>query len=454
MQVREMPQSAEAEVCVLGSMLLDPDTIPEAREIVGVDDFYRPAHRTIFDALCKMHQAGSAIDLVIFQNYLTDNGQLEKVGGIEYVDDIVSGVPSAANLKYYAGIVREKSALRQLIGIGTKLADRAYHPEGSAEGLIDETQQRLIEQDARHKRMAGNVADAGEISGAVLKRTEEVWRNPDCFVGLKTGISILDKATGGLRPGNYAVLAGVTGKGKTTLATSITESVCRQGKAVLYISAEMTPAELMERMLAAKSDIYLSRIRNGRLRDGDVNNDWGRLADADAKIAQWKLRIIGKPLSVPEIAAAVRKFGQDLHRPVDLVVIDYLQKMKGPGNSRYEQVSGVSGNLKNMALDLGVPLLVLAQLRREVGQSGRKPCLHDLKETGETENDADVVLLLHHPPDNGPDVFDQDQYEVWLKIDKNRNGPETPWPSETENQKGAIRLKWKPSVTRFSWPVE
>ncbi|MDY7011197.1 MAG: replicative DNA helicase [Planctomycetota bacterium] len=448
--VREIPQSIEAEICVIGSMMLSPDCIPDVAEVVRSADFMRPSHRVIFDALCKMHRAGKAIDLVTLPDYLASAGLLDKAGGADYLSDIVSGVPSAAAWRHYAETVCEKSKRRQLIAIGDELADQASHPGSEVSDLLDRFQSKLYALDAREVRLSGAVADAGDVSADVLKRTENAWRNPDCFVGLRTGIASVDKATGGLRPGNYAVLAAVTSGGKTSLACSIAAAVCKKGMSVLFVSAEMTPAELMERFVAAESGVFLSRIRNGRLREG--TDDWDRLTKADAIIAQWKLRIIGRSMTVAEIAASARKFQNDLRRPVDFIIVDYLQRIKGGGRTRYEQVSSVSADLKLVALDLGVPILALAQLRREVGQVGRLPCLHDVKESGEIENDADLILLLHHPESAEPDAFDS--LPVWLKIDKNRNGPCTPWPNANGDMRGSIVLKWKPSVTRFSWPVE
>ncbi len=446
--MRVPPQSIQAEACVLGSMMLDPSCVPQVTDILAAESFYRPAHQLIFRVLVEMSQQGKPLDLVTARDEMLARKLLDQIGGDHYLVALAEGVPTAANVVYYAGIVRDRAMLRGLIVAMTDAVQRAFSPmDQPATELIAEAQTALValEQHAGGER-ACQTSDAAPAYDAIVERAHERQR-AGASVGLMTGYHRLDEALGGLRPGNLSILAAVTGAGKTTVACSITAQLCLRGASVLYISGEMPWAELMERFAAAQVGIPLGRFRQAALEE----DDYRRLADARDGIRAWSLRMVGRPMRVAEIGAELRRFRMDLRRPVDLVVVDYLQKMRGrPGfKSRYEEVSGISNDLKALALDMGVPVLAAAQLRREVGQQARPPGMHDLKESGELENDADHVLLLHNP-EMGQRA--DGSFRIWLKVAKNRSGNTTPWPADKPGE--GVELAWWPTVTRMDDAAE
>lgn len=428
------PQDIDAEACVVGACILDPRCIQQVQSLIGTEDFYRPAHQTIWRAVSDMHDRGEPIDLVTFKNELVRLGQLDAVGGIDYIVSILEGVPNAGNADYYAKIVRDKSMLRSAIVVGQELVRDGFAAQQSAGELIADT---LLDLDRIAQRSVGQAwqrMDARQAVDLVLQQT----RQPAKQRMVKFGYSSLDLLVGGLRGGDYAILAGTTSSGKTNLALNFVRQICAAGSAVYVLSAEMRPDQLMQRLVAMESGVPMWKIRGGRI--AESMTDGPLLEDAAESIRQWDLHIDCVSRSPRAICTAVKTFMHDIGRPVDLVVLDYFQKLRSGGKyvKRYEMFSEVSNELKQLALtELNVPILAISQFGRDVGKEGRLPSKYDLKETGEIENDADLIMLLHNSGTTRREsgrILD----EIWLKVDKQRQGMVNCWPSD--GGRGAIAI--------------
>ena len=425
--VQTPPHNIEAEVCTLGSMMLDARVIPSVQSVVKAAHFFRPAHQSIFEMLCEMFGEGKPVDLVSVREELEACGQLKAVGGIEYVTDLVSGVPNALNAAYYAGRVLEKARLREIITAACETRDAAYEPSAKADNVLGAWQQRAFGiSDKRHVR----IQDAKDLAAGVLERAQTPG------LGLKLGIPPVDFATGGLRPGNYCILAARPGRGKTTLACNITSWLCQRKEPVLFVSMEMSQAEITDRLAC-----LLANVDGRVLRCGGCNaQQYDALKLATDCIRHWPLRLDCESATVAAISAQLRRFRYEIGKP-SLVVVDYFQLLTGPGRSRYEMFSEASRALKVMFGEHELPGLVLAQFRRPLeGQQAKQPHKGQLKETGALEQDADAILLLHS---NVP-VDHQGANEVWGCLDKNRHGPELGWPDEGGTP---IRFQWLPGYS-------
>jgi replicative DNA helicase len=443
---RTPPQDIEAEVAVLGSCILDVSTHPAVQQIVGPDDFVRPAHRILYQHVLALDNSA---DLVSLKGRLRDAGQLEAVGGIEYAGLILESTPSAANAEYYAGVVRDKAILRRLIDLARGLADGAYHAE-DPEDLIRQASQDLY---AQHQRLCSRDEwnmGVQEAADAALAHAEKVQLDPDAYGGLRFGFEVIDRKSGGMQKGERWILAAPSGAGKTSFAGSC---VCRwadQGKCGLVVSGEMNAQSLGKRYLQALANVSGSRMRDGRLEA----TDWQRLHDARQRMRDWRLQFAGPGLTVHEIAMRARQASNSWSAELHFVVVDYLQIMHAEGNGIYEQTTALSRGLKRLALELNCPLLVLSQYDRSAvkGRNGL-PNMHFLKGSGDIENDSDGVLLLHVPEeiDTKTDHNAEPYREAWLRIAKLRDGGATPWPDDmTYDDPNVQRARWYPRRTWFT----
>jgi replicative DNA helicase len=372
--------------------------------------------------------------LVTFRDELARTENLDAVGGIEYVMAIVEGVPNAQNIAYYAKIVRNMSMLRSAIVIAADLDRKAYSGAAVADDVIASSVlglDSILQRSSRSGWQRMSAAQAVDVVLSDSKATES--KEP-----VKFGYRTLDTLVGGLRGGDYGVLAGVTSAGKTTLALNIVRNICANGKAVYFLSAEMRPDQLMQRLIATVSGVPLWKIRGGRV--AESMTDQAYLEEAAEHIRSWNLSIDCVSRSPRQICTAAKTYMHEIRGPVDLVVIDYFQKLRLTSRymKRYEMFSEISSALKQIALvELDIPILALSQFGRDVGKDERLPTRYDLKETGEIENDADLVMLLHRSPtvrhEDGR-VLD----EIWLKVDKQRQGMTNCWPCDGGH--GAITL--------------
>ena len=452
MSDRVPPNSIQSEACVLGSMMLAGECHADVFALVGADDFYRPAHRVIFGAIADLAGRGSPADLVTMQAELERRGELAAVGGIEYVAALVEGVPTHANAGHYSQIVRDMSTKRRMIVVAGELYNAGFDGAITADELLEQAQQAVYGLDTRVAAATAKDMLLGEAAAAAMAEAEAAGE-AGTVIGANSGIPALDAITGGLRPGEIMTLGGRTGGGKSTLAYNYSAHIAKAGGAVVIVSGEMPPKQMAKRFLQAEAEVGGNKLRGGRLGP----EDWDALNAATIELTKWRVLLIGRRLTVPQIAAMARRASVRWRQALGLVVIDYIQIMQShQGRSRYEQTTAMSEAVKALAMDLEVPVLSISQFGREAvryreGQAVKPPTMHDLKESGSLENDSDFVVLLHKPePERTHHEFGQpDSIEVWLRVAKGRETGETRWPVEHGEQTGGIVLKWYPGWTKF-----
>ena len=419
-------------MCVLGSMMLDSNSIPIARELLSIDDFFRPEHQILWQHMISRDD--KIVDLVLLREKLENDGNLEKVGGIQYIVSLVEGVPSAANIKYYAGIVRDKSRGRKLLSIANKISNDAFDNIEPDE-IIKTAQTAMLDflSDAQ------NFYSIGQAASCFVTDAEESMSGGQTK-GLSYYIPDLDFATGRLLPGEMVILAGKPGTGKTSMVMTVVLNLCRAGYNGIVINAEMSSKQLAGRVTTAIASVDGNEVRRGKIDESELQ----RLKDAEKEVADFKLMIIDRACTIEEISMHVRKWRHNWGQ-VDFVVVDYIQQMKTPGNkSRYEAVTDMARGLKDIALVNNVGMYALAALRKV---DDRRPTNEDLKDSGEIEYAADQIILLHQPEPvvlvrqlHDPPVLNV--YPVWAKVSKDREGSQTPWPDMGKGQEFGIRLRF------------
>jgi len=416
---RVPPHSAEAEACVLGSMILEPSTIDIVVHITRAEDFFRPAHRLIFEQLCQMHNAGKPIDLVTLNEALSRSKVLERVGGADYLVALAEGVPSTASVEYYARMVRDKALLRNLIAANQQVLQDAYESQDDAAEILDRAEHTIFEIASRQ------IGDHAKSIESLLQQTFETLSNADgsMVTGLATGYFKLDELTAGLQNGEMIVLAARPSMGKTALACNMAEYMAvEDGQAVLIFSLEMSKEQLAQRFLCARS-----RFNSAKLRRGNISaEDWTQLQMAAGDLEKAPIFIDDSAeLNILQLRAKARRMKAS--HDLKCVFIDYLQLMSSFRRieSRQQQIAEISRGLKALARELNIPIVVLSQLNRgPEGREGHRPRMSDLRESGAIEQDADVVMLLHREdyyhrgePDYEPTNITE------LNVAKQRNGP-------------------------------
>ena len=416
---RVPPQDLAAEQSVLGGMLLSKDAIADVIETMAPADYYRPAHETIHAAILALYGRQEPADPITVAAELTKRGELERVGGTGYLHTLVNSVPTAANAEYYAEIVHERAVLRRLTVAGTRIAGMGYAAEGDVDEIVNAAQAEVMA--VAQQRSEENVAPLMDGMDITLGKVEDRKLNKGKITGIPTGFADLDALTQGLQPGQLIVIAARPAIGKSTLALDFlrSASITHRLTSVMF-SMEMGREEIQLRGLSAEGRIALHHLRSGDMTD----EDWGGAARAISRMTDAPMLIDDTPnQSTLSIAARCRKIKQ--RRGLDLVVVDYLQLMGGAGGrraeSRQQEVSDMSRNLKLLAKQLEVPVIALSQLNRGPEQrSDKKPMLSDLRESGSIEQDADVVILLHRE-----DAYEKETRagEADLIVAKHRNGP-------------------------------
>jgi replicative DNA helicase len=432
------PQSIEAEMCLLGSMLLDPTGTAAIASTVNVGQFYRPAHGLVFTAILALQRASSPVDIVFVRNELERTGNLAKVGGVEYIVQLAEGVPNAANAEYYAKIVTEKATLREIIVMGNSLSSEAFEPGADVEELIRRARDKVYSLTTGETSKATAV-DMWRAAEEAAKRADDIKAGL-IAPGLLTGIPRVDQVTGGMQPGDLWVLGGSTSSGKTALAVQFAGNTAEAGEGALCISAEMTRHQYANRVMQSRGQIDGWALRTGEL------NDWQRQTRVEI-IEQLKTRhfaIVDRSQNMAEVQAHAQVLGMRWGRCPRLIVVDYLQLMRSMGgDNRAQEVSGIAWACKEMAMKLECSVLLLSQLDRTAtkGHSGH-PTIHNLKESGDIENHANVILLMHRLKD---DLDLDGTTPVHLRVAKSRDGERTPWPPEN----GGISLRFRPRFTLF-----
>src|SRR6266851_2109230 len=437
---RTPPHSVEAEQGVLGSMLISPrDTIAECVEKINEEYFYVPAHRTIYDVLVELWNAGQAIDLITFTQVLRDRNLLDSVGGAGLVTNLFTFVPTAANVQYYLEIVRDKFILRQSISAATESVRRAYEEQDEVDSLLDEVEQKIF--DVGEDRFKGQMLSMKDHAMQAIETIEKLYERKGSITGISTGFVEFDRMTSGLHPSEMVVIAARPSMGKTALAMNIAEFVAINEKLPVGVfSLEMSSQQLVQRMLCSRARVNLQRVRDGFLGE----RDFPSLTAAASKLAEAKIFIDDSPsLEILELRAKARRL--KAQQDIELVLIDYLQLLRSATRrakeNRQLEISEISAGLKALAKELNIPVIVVAQLNRQPEQrTGGKPRLSDLRESGSIEQDADLVGLLVRP-----ELYEEDEEarvekagEAELIIAKQRNGPV-----------GEIPLTFLKEYTRF-----
>ena len=438
------PQNIEAEQAVLGAIFLNTDALADAMEYVEADDFYRRAHQILFQAMVDLNNDGEAIDVLTVQNYLTTNNQLDDVGGVAYIAELATSVPTAANAGYYAKIVEEKSMLRRLISTATNIITQANNGDDDVPSLLDSAERQIMDVSERRNRSGFR-----EIKD-VLNDVDRLSQQSEDITGLPTGYREFDKMTAGLQPDNLIILAARPAVGKTAFALNIAQNVATStDTSVAIFSLEMSAESLVNRMLCAEGSINANHLRTGQLDEGE----WQNLIVAMGALSNTSIFIDDTPgIKMAEIRAKCRRLAKEKGN-LGLVVIDYLQLIEGSNKeSRQQEVSEISRQLKKLAKELSVPILALSQLSRGVEQrQDKRPVLSDIRESGSIEQDADIVAFLYRDDyyergeskseedGDDQDSLNQDVGEVELIIEKNRAGA-----------RGTVKLLFIKSYNKFS----
>jgi len=420
---RTPPQDIEAEQSVLGGMLLSKDAIADVIEVLRGNDFYRPAHQLIYDAVLDLYGRGEPADAVTVAAELSRAGTIARVGGHPYLHTLISGVPTAANAGYYAAIVAERAILRRLVEAGTRIVQMGYGAAGgegmagTVDDVVDRAQAEIYE--VTERRASEDYIRIEDLLQVTMDELERIQVN-DGHGGVPTGFEQLDEMLHGLHPGQMVVVAGRPGSGKSTLAMDFARSAAIKHRAATVIfSLEMSKQDIMMRLFSAEARVKLNDLRSGRMSD----DDWRKIALRSSELAEAPLFIDDSPnLTMMEIRAKSRRLKQ--RHGLKLIVIDYMQLMTSGKRveSRQQEVSEFSRAMKLLAKELDVPVVALSQLNRGPEQrTDKKPMLSDLRESGSIEQDADVVLLVHRE-----DMYERESPragEADIIIAKHRNGP-------------------------------
>ncbi|MGP7959280.1 replicative DNA helicase [Sanguibacter sp. A247] len=416
---RTPPQDVAAEQSVLGGMLISKDAIADVVEELKGNDFYRPAHELIYDAIMDLYGRGEPADAITVLAELTKRGEVGRIGGAPYIHELIAMVPTAANAGYYARIVRERAILRRLVEAGTRIVQLGYAADGGdVDEIVNNAQAEVYA--VTETRASEDYVILGEVLGATVDEIEAAGSRGEGMVGVPTGFADLDKLTNGLHPGQMIVIAARPAIGKSTLAIDFVRSAAiKSNQAAVVFSLEMSKTEITMRLLAAEARVHLQKLRNGSMSD----DDWQKLAGTMGRISEAPLFIDDSPnMSLMEIRAKCRRLKQ--RHDLKLVVIDYLQLMTSGKRveSRQQEVSEFSRALKLLAKELEVPVIALSQLNRGPEQrTDKRPAMSDLRESGSIEQDADMVILLHRE-----DAYEKESPragEADLIVAKHRNGP-------------------------------
>lgn len=437
--LRVPPHSVEAEQSVLGGLLLDNGAWDRIADVLNDDDFYRFDHKLIWQHISRLIGLGRPADVVTVNESLTTANKADEVGGLVYLNSLAHNTPSAANIRRYAEIVRERSMLRKLVSVADEIAANAFNPQGKeARQLLDEAESRVFQIAQEGARGSEGFKEIQPLLAEVVERIDELYhREGDSDVtGVPTGFTDLDRMTSGLQPGDLVIVAGRPSMGKTSLAMNIGEHVAiDQGLPVAVFSMEMGAVQLAMRMVGSVGMLDQHRIRTGKL----TADDWPRLTAAVQRVQEAQIYIDETPaLSSMEVRARARRLARQCGQ-LGMIIIDYMQLMSAnsAGENRATEISEISRSLKGLAKELNCPVIALSQLNRSLEQRpNKRPVMSDLRESGAIEQDADLILFIYRDEVYNPDSPDKGSAEII--IGKQRNGPI-----------GTVRLTFQGASTRF-----
>jgi replicative DNA helicase len=435
------PHSIEAEQSVIGGLLLENEALDKIADILSAQDFYQHDHKTIFEHIAKLIERNRPADIVTVAESLESTAELSQVGGIAYLGALAQNTPTAANIRRYAEIVRERHIMRKLVGVGSGIAESAYNPNGrDAQQLLDEAEAKIFQIAEGGQRSSEGFQDIKVLLPQVAERIDMLFSrdNPSDVTGIPTGFNDLDSMTSGFQGGDLVIVAGRPSMGKTAFSINIAENVALDtGLPVAIFSMEMASTQLAMRMIGSVGRLDQHRMRTGKLED----EDWEKLTTALGKLNEAPIFIDeGAALSSFDVRARSRR----LHRQcgkLGLIVVDYLQLMAAPagrqGENRATEISEISRSLKALAKELDCPVVALSQLNRSVEQRpDKRPVMSDLRESGAIEQDADLILFIYRDEVYNPDSTDKGTAEIIIA--KQRNGPI-----------GRVRLTFIGEHTRF-----
>ena len=431
---RVMPHSIEAEQSVIGAMIMDREAVTVASEMLSVEDFYQKQYGILFEAMTELYSENKPIDLITLQNRLKEKDVPPEISSLEFVRDMITTVPTSANVKYYAEIVSEKAMLRRLIKVNEEIAAACYAGKDRVEDIMDDTEKKIFQ--VLQRKSNDEFVPIKEVVLNALDKIEAASRAKGSVTGLATGFIDLDYKTSGMQPSDLILIAARPSMGKTAFVLNIAEYMAfRSNLTVAIFSLEMSKEQLVNRLFSLESRVDAQVLRNGNLSD----NDWTSLIEAAGTIGRSNLIIDDTPgISVSELRSKCRKY--KLEHNLGIIMIDYLQLMTGSkrAESRQQEISDISRNLKEIARELQVPVIALSQLSRAVEQRpDHRPMLSDLRESGAIEQDADVVMFLYRDDYYNHDTEKKDVAEVIIA--KQRNGPI-----------GTVELAWLPRYTKFA----
>ncbi|MGL5917926.1 MAG: replicative DNA helicase [Cetobacterium sp.] len=433
-KLRRVPSSLEAERSVLGGIFLKPDIFSEVIEFISSADFYKMAHRIIFEVMQEVYNLGQSIDPIIVMDRLKRKDKFDAIGGESIFYEIIEEVPTAANILTYAKIIKEKATLRKLGDIGTKIVEMTYEGYEDVDTILDKAEGMIFK--VAESKESKDIISLKEVVTNEFERLEQLLQNRGVTTGISTGFKHFDEMTSGFHPSDLVVLAARPSMGKTAFALNLAlNASMKGGKAVLVFSLEMSSSQLLQRLLAIEAGIGLQKIRNGFLGE----DDWGKLGIASGRLASAEINIADVPnvnvLEIRSIARRLKAAGK-----LDMIVIDYLQLIKGTSgksDNRQQEISDISRSLKGIARELDIPIIALSQLSRAPEQrADRRPMLSDLRESGAIEQDADMVVFLYRD-----DYYNDESEQKGITeviIGKQRNGPV-----------GTINLKFFHDITKF-----
>ncbi len=432
---RVMPNSLEAEQSVIGSMIMDKDAIIAAGEILISEDFYHKQYGILFDSMVELFNGGQPVDLITLQNKLKEKDVPPEISSLEYVRDLVTAVPTSANVKYYAGIVKEKAVLRNLIRVTENIENQCYLGKENLEDILADTEKSVF--NLLQNRTNSDYVPIKQVVINALDKIEQASKMKGTVTGIATGFVDLDYRMSGLQPSDLILIAARPSMGKTAFVLNIAQYVAfRSDMTTAIFSLEMSKEQLVNRLFSLESRVEAQVLRNGNLSDAD----WEKLIEGAGVVGRSHLIIDDTPgISISELRSKCRKY--KLEHDLKLVIIDYLQLMSGSGknsDNRQQEISDISRSLKSLARELQVPVVALSQLSRAVEQRpDKRPMMSDLRESGAIEQDADVIMFIYRDDYYNKDTDRKNISEIIIA--KQRNGPI-----------GTIDLVWLPQYTKFA----
>lgn len=433
---RILPHSTEAEQSVIGAMLLDQEAIITASEILVAEDFYNPQFKTLYHAMIALYQEGKPADLVTLQNKLKEQEVPTELCSVEFISGIISSVPTSANIKYYADIVKEKAVLRRLIRVSESITNECYQDTENLDQLLEQTEKQIF--DVVQNRSTSDFVPIRQVALETLESIQNAAKTVGAVTGISTGFYDLDARTAGLQKSDLILIAARPSMGKTAFVLNIAETVAiKNNVSTAIFSLEMSRVQLAKRLISMNSKVDSQHIRVGNLAD----EEWGKLTESTILLGESPLVIDDTPgISIAQLRSKCRKL--KLENNLGLVIIDYLQLMSGSGSrkneSRQQEISDISRSLKALAREIDCPVIALSQLSRAVeSREDKRPMLSDLRESGAIEQDADVVMFIYRDEYYHKDSEEKGVTEII--IGKQRNGPTC-----------TIKLKWLAEYTKFA----